>query len=81
MRDHLAAGHHIPGIFTLNPSMSIGETIEELALIWVSAIRKVVLSGGSVITLANNSNTPGIETAVFLSWLADSNSAISKSLQ
>jgi len=34
LQDHLAAGHHIPGIFTLNANMSIGETIEELALIW-----------------------------------------------
>ena len=31
--DHLAQGHHIPGIITLNPDMSIGETIEELILI------------------------------------------------
>lgn len=34
LQNHLAAGHHIPGIFTLNANMSIGETIEELALIW-----------------------------------------------
>ena len=34
LRDHLAAGHHFPGMFTLNPKMSINETIEELALIW-----------------------------------------------
>ena len=32
--DHLAAGRHTPGIFTLNPHLSIGETVEELALIW-----------------------------------------------
>ena len=31
---HLAAGRHISGIFTLNPNMGIGETVEELALIW-----------------------------------------------
>lgn len=30
--DHLAQGHHIPGIFQINPSMSLGETIEELVL-------------------------------------------------
>jgi len=34
LRDHLAAGHHFPGMFTLNRKMSLGETIEELALIW-----------------------------------------------
>jgi pyridoxine/pyridoxamine 5'-phosphate oxidase len=33
LREHLAAGHHIPGIFMLNPVMSIGETIDELAII------------------------------------------------
>ena len=31
---HLAAGRHIPGIIELNPKMSIGETIEELVLIY-----------------------------------------------
>ena len=31
---HLAKGRHIPGILELNPNMSIGETIEELVLIW-----------------------------------------------
>ncbi len=34
LQDHLAAGRHVPGIFTLNPDMAIGETVEELALIW-----------------------------------------------
>lgn len=34
LQAHLALGRRVPGIFTLNPSMSIGETIEELALIW-----------------------------------------------
>lgn len=34
LQDHLAAGHHVPGIFTLNPKMSDGETTEELTLIW-----------------------------------------------
>lgn len=33
---HLASGRHVPGIFLLNPSMSIGETIEELVLIWAT---------------------------------------------
>ena len=34
LRDHLAAEHHVCGIFTLNPNMSVGATIEQLALIW-----------------------------------------------
>lgn len=29
---HLAQRHHIHGIFQINPSMSVGETIEELVL-------------------------------------------------
>jgi hypothetical protein len=32
LEEHLAQGHHIPGIFQLNPNMSIGETLEELVL-------------------------------------------------
>ena len=31
---HLTSGHHVPGIFVLNPNMTMGETIEELLLIW-----------------------------------------------
>lgn len=34
LRNHIAAGRHLPGIFILNPSMMVGETIDELALIW-----------------------------------------------
>ncbi len=34
LRDHLAQGRHVPGIFVMNPKMSVGETIEELLLIW-----------------------------------------------
>lgn len=34
LRDHLDEGWHVPGIFELNPGMNIGETIEELLLIW-----------------------------------------------
>ena len=34
LSDHLAKGRHIPGILELNPNMSVGETVEELALIW-----------------------------------------------
>ncbi len=31
LREHLAGGRHMPGIFMLNPGMSIGQIIEELA--------------------------------------------------
>ena len=31
--DHLAAGHHVPGIFTINLNVSIGLIIEEIILI------------------------------------------------
>jgi hypothetical protein len=34
LQDHLAVGRHVPGIFTLSASISLGETIEELTLIW-----------------------------------------------
>jgi len=34
LRDHLAAGRHVPGIFILNSNMTMGETIDELILIW-----------------------------------------------
>lgn len=33
LTDHIAEGRHIPGIFILNPSWSIGENLEELILI------------------------------------------------
>ena len=33
LADHLASGRHVSGIFTLNPEMSVGQTIEELLLI------------------------------------------------
>ncbi len=33
LAEHLTAGRHIPGIFVLNPTMTISQTIEELALI------------------------------------------------
>lgn len=33
LRDHLNLNHHIPGIFILNPNLTIGENIEELILI------------------------------------------------
>lgn len=34
LRDHIAMERHVPGIFELNPNLSVGETIEELWLIW-----------------------------------------------
>jgi hypothetical protein len=34
LQDYLAAGHHVPGIFILNIRMTMGETVDELALIW-----------------------------------------------
>lgn len=33
LADHLFQGRHIPGIFTLNPKLSIGQNINELILI------------------------------------------------
>ncbi|MDY7015879.1 MAG: DUF5615 family PIN-like protein [Cyanobacteriota bacterium] len=33
LADHLMKGGHIPGIFILNPDLSIGQNIEELILI------------------------------------------------
>ena len=33
LSDHLAAGHHVPGIFTINLEVPIGKIIEELLLI------------------------------------------------
>ena len=32
--DHLARGRHTPGVLELNPNMGVGETIDELLLIW-----------------------------------------------
>lgn len=34
LQDHLAQGRKIPGILVMNPKMSVGETLEELLLIW-----------------------------------------------
>ena len=33
LSDHLSAGHHIPGIFTINLEVPMGKIIEELLLI------------------------------------------------
>ncbi|NEO22438.1 MAG: hypothetical protein F6J94_17945 [Moorea sp. SIO1F2] len=32
LTDHLAQDHHIPGIFILNPNLTIGENLEELII-------------------------------------------------
>ena len=34
LRDHLAAGRHIPGILVAPFSLNIGALIEELILVW-----------------------------------------------
>ena len=34
LREHLAEDKHMPGIFILNSKFSMGETMEELILIW-----------------------------------------------
>ena len=34
LKAHLEMGHHVPGILTLHPDMTMGETIAELQLIW-----------------------------------------------
>ncbi len=33
LSDHLSAGHHVPGIFTINLAVPMGKIIEELLLI------------------------------------------------
>jgi hypothetical protein len=35
LRDHIAAGQHVPGIFIINSRMTIGQTVDALALIWL----------------------------------------------
>ncbi|RMI07081.1 MAG: hypothetical protein D6681_07940 [Calditrichaeota bacterium] len=37
LKNHLKKGKHVPGIFILNPNMSLAETAEELALIWAAS--------------------------------------------
>lgn len=37
LKAHLEAGQHVPGIFILDASMSLGQTIDELLLIWGAA--------------------------------------------
>jgi hypothetical protein len=31
LRDHLAAGHHGPGMFVVHPTMTLGATIKNLS--------------------------------------------------
>ena len=33
LSDHLSAGHHVPGIFTINLEVPMGKIIDELLLI------------------------------------------------
>ncbi len=33
LADHIAQGRHVPGIFILNPDLSIGQNLDELILI------------------------------------------------
>jgi hypothetical protein len=33
VRQRLEQGRHVPGVFQLNPDMSVGDTIDELLLI------------------------------------------------
>ncbi|MFB2893730.1 DUF5615 family PIN-like protein [Aerosakkonemataceae cyanobacterium BLCC-F50] len=33
LTDHIAAGRHVPGIFILNPKLSMGQTIEDLIFV------------------------------------------------
>jgi hypothetical protein len=40
LQDHLAGGRHVPGILVMSAGMSIGETIEELLLIWDASQEK-----------------------------------------
>lgn len=34
LQDHLDEGQHVPGILVVSQNMSIGQTVEELLLIW-----------------------------------------------
>lgn len=39
LRDHLAQGRHIPGIIVINDDMNVGDTIEQLILIWAASLQ------------------------------------------
>lgn len=45
LQDHLATGRHIPGIFVLNTRMTMGETVDELALIWEASETEEYVDG------------------------------------
>ena len=34
LKSHIAAGHHVPGIFTLRPQCSWQDVVDDLLLIW-----------------------------------------------
>jgi len=36
---HLVEGHHVPGIFILNPDLTFGETINELILLAIASVK------------------------------------------
>ena len=40
LSDHLAAGKRCTGIITLNPNLGMGETINQLAAIWIDTTSK-----------------------------------------
>jgi hypothetical protein len=37
LRDHPAQGWHVPGVIVMNDKMSIGETVDQLYLIWAAS--------------------------------------------
>jgi hypothetical protein len=37
LRDHLAAGHHVPGILILPRQWNLGRVLDELQLIWAAS--------------------------------------------
>lgn len=38
LQDHLAAGRHVPGIFTLRPRASFAAMIDDLVMIWGASL-------------------------------------------
>ncbi len=38
LEEHLATGHHIPGIFIIKTNVQIGEIVDELQLVWATYI-------------------------------------------
>jgi len=37
LRDHLAAGGHVPGILVISRRLSLGDVIDELYLVWAAS--------------------------------------------